>query len=98
MGDVKAKLLVEPVFLQAEKAETNLYTLGNVKAEAVAKRWLTLQEWKCKTPLKTLNLLKADIPMDTLADTLGEHETQTTSPILRYVEAETAIDTLADTL
>lgn len=36
--------------------------------------------------------------MDTLADTLAEHETQTTSPIFRYVEAETAIDTLADTL
>ena len=35
MFDVKAKLLVDTIYLQPEKAESNLYTQGDVKAEAV---------------------------------------------------------------
>ena len=36
--------------------------------------------------------------MDTLTDTLAEHEAETVCHISRNVESETLIDTLADTL
>ena len=62
------------------------------------RRWLKQQEAKYKTPLNSLKHLKADKPIDTLADTPADHEAQTFCHISRNVEAETRINTLTDKL
>ena len=62
------------------------------------RRWLKQQEAKCKTPLDSLKHLKANIAINTLADTPADHEAQTFCHISRNVEAETLINTLTDKL
>ena len=58
----------------------------------------TVQEAKAKTPLVPLDYLKAEILIDTLADTLAKREAETLADTSRKVEAETVVYTLADTL
>ena len=68
MGDVKAKPLLDtlPDNLRQAKAEINFHKVAK-----------TLQEAESKTPLVTLDYMKAEILIHTLVDTVGKHESET---------------------
>ena len=77
MGDVKAKPLVDTLRdnLRQAKAEINFHKVAK-----------TLQEAESKTPLVTLDYMKAEILIDTLADTLAKHESETHANTSRKVD------------
>ena len=77
MGDVNAKPLVDtlPDNLRQAKAE--------ITFQKVSK---TLQEAESKTPLVTLDYMKAEILIDTLGDTLAKHESETHANKSRKVD------------
>lgn len=77
MSYVKAEQLLDmlPDILPPAKSETNLKTLGNVRAEAVVQTIAkSLHEANAKTPLDTLTFLKNVIQFNRLADNFSEQE------------------------